>query len=354
MNSHHIGAYHVEEALPNKMTEKDKMPKKTTVTGKSTHKVAKKNRKPPPENVARKRNMDSPLGSEFEDDDDQYGDNVLEEAQNGSFGRKRPDFANLKSDEKNLKPSEKEKEDGEIQPAHDKDAGNYSIKEYKDWTETNKGEFLDVKAHLHYRAYTQESVRKPILRDPNGKAIGTGSFWLRQPFDYSDRERDLPQKEFDRVRTQDLTFTDRQRRCASDDVSVDSDRPEHEKPSDWQIRTGVKMITRDSTFDDIDHNKKIDMAKRSQGQTWKHYTPWQRNNLQICLKMQKQSLNKTRKASLKRRREHALAANPVSPLSVRTVRPGRIRLERVAHRMLRAHIVLQGKKYLGKSMFHNH
>ena len=221
-------------------------------------------------------------------DDDRFGDKELERAQNGSFGRKRPDFKNLKSEATNLKPLDKEKEDGEIQPAHEKDAGVYSIQEYKDWTEANKGEFLKVKSHVHYRAYAQESVRKPILRDPNGKAIGTGSFWLRQPFDYSDRERDLPQKEFDRVRTQDLTFADRQRRCAADDVSVDSGRPEHEKPSDWQIRTGVKMITRDSTFDDIDHNKKLDMATRSQGQKFLHYTPWQRNNLAICLKMQKQ------------------------------------------------------------------
>ena len=251
-------------------------------------KVTKTDRKSPPELVARRRNMDSPLSSDFEDDGKEFGDKELEEAQSKSYGRKRPDFATLKSNDKNLKPSEKEKEDGEIHPDHDKDAGQYSPKEYKAWEEANMDKLLDVKAHLHYLAYAQESVRKPILRDPNGKAIGTGSFWLRQPFDYSDRERDLPQKEFDRVRTQDLTFTNRQRRCAADDVSVESNRPEHEKPSDWQIRTGVKMITRDSTFDDIDHNKKLDMATRSQGQKYMHYTPWQRNNLQICLKMQKQ------------------------------------------------------------------
>ena len=45
------------------------------------------------------------------------------------------------------------------------------------------------------RAWKEESVRKPILRDSNGKAIGRGSFWLRKPFDYSDYERDLPQKD---------------------------------------------------------------------------------------------------------------------------------------------------------------
>ena len=132
MSSHHIGAYHVEEALPNKMTEKDKIPRKPK--GQSSHKLTKKDRKSPTENVARKRNMDSPLGSEFEDDNDQCGDNDLEEAQNRSFGKKRPDFADLKSDEKNLKTSEKGKEDGEIQPAHDKDAGIYSLPEYKVWS----------------------------------------------------------------------------------------------------------------------------------------------------------------------------------------------------------------------------
>jgi hypothetical protein len=276
----------MQEAPPNrKMTSKDKIPRKTK--GQGSRKFAEKDRKSPPENVARKRNMDSPLSSEYEDEDDQYGDKDLEEAQNRTFGKKRPDFKSLKSDEGNLKPLEKGKEDGEIQTAHDEDAGKYSPKEYADWVDANKEKFLEVKSHLHYRAYTKESERKPILRDPNGKAIGTGSFWLRQPFDYSDRERDLPQKEFDRVRTQDLTFTDRQRRCAADDVSVDSDRPEHEKPSDWQIRTGVQMTTRDSTFDTIDHNKKLDMANSSQEQTWRNYTPWQRQNLQILLTGQK-------------------------------------------------------------------
>jgi len=61
--------------------------------------------------------------------------------------------------------------------------------------------FLDVKSKQQFRAIAQRSARKPILRDPNGKAIGTGSFWLRQPFDYSNRERDLPREDFDRVRT---------------------------------------------------------------------------------------------------------------------------------------------------------
>jgi len=147
---------------------------------------------------------------------------------------------------------------------------------------------------------SRKACVNPILRGPNGKAIGTGSFWLRQPFDYSKYERDLPQKDFNRVRTQDLMFADCQRRCASDDVSVDSDNCEHEKPSDWQMRIGVKMSTKDHTFDEIDHNEKLDMAKRSQGQTWRHYTPWQRHNLQMCL------LQHKRRAAtvLKENKEH--------------------------------------------------
>lgn len=288
MSNHHIGAYHMEETLPTKMSEKERIPKKkTTANGKSSRVVAKKDRKSPPEPVARKRNMESPLGTDS--DDSQFGDKALEEAQNRTFGRKRPGFANLKSDDENLKSPEKEreKEDGEIQPAHEQDAGLYSPNEYKAWEEANKEDFLKVKSHVHYRAHVQESVRKPILRDQNGKAIGTGSFWLRQPFDYSDRERDLPKGEFDRIRTQDLTFTDRQRRCALDDVSIDSGRPGHENPSDWQIRTGVKMTTRDITFDNIDFNEKANMAE-SKGQKFLHYTPWQRNDLAMSLKMQKQ------------------------------------------------------------------
>jgi len=198
--------------MTTKMKPTDKISRKPTAKAKGNGKrdVTKTDRKSPPEVVARRRNMDSPLSSDFEDDGDEFGDSKLEKAQSKPYGRKRPDFAALKSDDENPKPSEKEKEDGEIHPDHDKDAGLYSPKEYEDWTEANKDEFLKVKAHVHYCAYAQESTQKPILRDPNGKAIGTGSFWLRQPFDYSDHERDLPQKEFDCVRTQDLTFADRQ------------------------------------------------------------------------------------------------------------------------------------------------
>ena len=295
----HIPAYHLEEATPKKVPTKvptkmppkmkpgENIPRKSVAKSNDKRKVSKTDKKSPPETVARKRNMDSPFSSDCSDDSGEFGDKDMEKAQNTNpcFGRERPDFATLKT---NKKTSEKEKEDGEIHPDHYKDSGLYTPKEYLAWIEANKADYLRVKAHVHHRAHAQESERKPILRDPNGKAIGTGSFWLRKPFDYSDRERDLPQKDKNRVRTQDLTFADRQRRCAADDVSVDSDRPEHEKPSDWQIRTGVKMTTRDSTFDDIDHNKKLDMATSSQGQQFLHYTPWQRNTLATSLKMQKQ------------------------------------------------------------------
>ena len=104
----------MEDPMTKKMTLRDRIPRKAIANakGKSKCEVTKTDRKSPPEFVARKRNMDSPLGSAFEDDSDEFGDKELEEAQNKSYGRKRPDFATLKSDDKNLKPSEKEKEDG--------------------------------------------------------------------------------------------------------------------------------------------------------------------------------------------------------------------------------------------------
>ena len=104
------------------------------------------------------------------------------------------------------------------------------------------------------RACKEESVRKPILRDSNGKAIGRGSFWRREPFDYSDYERDLPQGDYDRIRSQDLTVADRILRDEADDISVQS--------SDWRFRTGnkrfnVKWLLRDPTFDALSKEKKL-------------------------------------------------------------------------------------------------
>ena len=152
--------------------------------------------------------------------------------------------------------------------------------------------FYEVKSKFYVRAWKQESVHKPILRDPNGKAIGRSSFWLHQPFDYSNYERDLPRSDYDRIRTQDLTFADRQRRVAADDVSVDTYRPNNEKPLDWQFRTGVKMITRDHTYEGLTEDKKLDMFKRNQEHALRQFTLWQCHNMQMTLKHRKQQAAK--------------------------------------------------------------
>ena len=109
-------------------------------------------------------------------------------------------------------------------------------------------QYFESKMYMLLRACKEEFVRKPILRDSNGKAIGHGSFWRREPFDYSDYERDLPHTDYDRIRTLDLTFADRQRQVAADNVSVHSTKRNHEKDSDWQFCTNVKMSTRDVTY----------------------------------------------------------------------------------------------------------
>ena len=54
------------------------------------------------------------------------------------------------------------------------------------------------------------------------------------------------------------------------------------------MRTGVKMDTRDVTFDKIQYNEKLAMLENSEGQKWLHYTPHQRFQLQMSLKAQKQ------------------------------------------------------------------
>ena len=83
MSNHHIETYHLEEASPNKMTGKDKTPRKRAANSrsKSKTKVSKKDRKPPPEVAARKHDMDSNLGSSFESDHDKGRDKSLEQAQ---------------------------------------------------------------------------------------------------------------------------------------------------------------------------------------------------------------------------------------------------------------------------------
>ena len=65
---------------------------------------------PPPEAAARKRNMDSDFGSEYESEDEPGRDKSLEDAQNGvPFGKKRPKFNELKSAGEG---KEEEKEEG--------------------------------------------------------------------------------------------------------------------------------------------------------------------------------------------------------------------------------------------------
>ena len=56
------------------------------------------------------------------------------------------------------------------------------------------------------------------------------------------------------------------------------------------------MTTRDSTFDNLGHNKKLDMAS-SQQQQYLHYTPWQRNMLRMSLKAKKKKAEATLKAN---------------------------------------------------------
>ena len=133
-------------------------------------------------------------------------------------------------------------------------------------------------------------MRKPILGDSNGKAIGRGSFWFRKPFDYSKYKRDLPQQDYDHIRSQDLTFTNRQRRVTADDISVSSTQRDHEKPSDWCYRTGDfrtndKMNIRDPTFEAVPDAEKMKLYKSEH--KWKHFTKGQRSYLATDLKYRK-------------------------------------------------------------------
>ena len=121
--------------------------------------------------------------------------------------------------------TEEEKEEGETKEPSEIDAGLFSSKDFPAYKKANIDKYHAAKAKQHIRAFVEEIVRKPIQRDPNGKAIGTGSFCQRKPFDYSDYKQDLPQTHSDRIRTQDITFADRSRRCAKDNVSIDSRNP---------------------------------------------------------------------------------------------------------------------------------
>jgi len=158
-------------------------------------------------------------------------------------------------------------------------------------------ETLEAKKRQHIRAFIQGIVRKPIHRYPNGKAIGRGSFWHRQPFDYADRERDLPKTHADHIRTQDLMFTDRTMRCTKDDVSISSRDPDRECEYDWEVHTGVKMTTRDITFSNLSHNKMLELAEANptSGKGKLGDTPFERQYLEMTLEAKKQKVLKVLK-----------------------------------------------------------
>ena len=75
----------------------------------------------------------------------------------------------------------------------------------------------------------REISRAPRQVNDQNDAIGLGSFFKRDPYDYTDEELNLPQGHADRIRTVDLLPEDRKRREDADDDSI--------LPSDWLERT---------------------------------------------------------------------------------------------------------------------
>jgi len=75
----------------------------------------------------------------------------------------------------------------------------------------------------------REISREPRQVNEQNDAIGLGSFFKRNPYDYTDEEFSLPQGHEDRIRTVDLLPEDRKRREDADDDSI--------LPSDWLERT---------------------------------------------------------------------------------------------------------------------
>ena len=77
------------------------------------------------------------------------------------------------------------------------------------------------------------------------------------------------------------------------------------------MRTGVKMTTRDVTFDRISHDEKCQLTKTSNGQKWLHYMPHERQYLATALMVKKQraaKVLKQNKASLAdAKKENALS-----------------------------------------------
>jgi len=171
----------VKDTIPKKKAAserskgKSKVPKKDMKSPQeAAPKVPKKDRKSPPEAAACKRNMDSDCGSEYKSEDEPGQDKSLEEAQHGvPFGKKRPKFDELKSAEEG---KEEKKEDGEYEEPSALDAGIFPPKDYLAYKKANIDKYHAAKAKQHIRAFVEEIARKPIQRDPKGKAFGTGSF----------------------------------------------------------------------------------------------------------------------------------------------------------------------------------
>jgi len=71
------------------------------------------------------------------------------------------------------------------------DAGLNSVEEFVKFKIDNMDEFLEAKKKRTF-VLLFKKLRVANSQRPKGKAIGRSSFWQRQPFDYSDRERDIP------------------------------------------------------------------------------------------------------------------------------------------------------------------
>jgi Rps23 Pro-64 3,4-dihydroxylase Tpa1-like proline 4-hydroxylase len=207
-------------------------------------------------------------------------------------------------------------------PDDSKGTGYKSPQELEEFLDTEMANYDKAKTHLFNRAWKQESVRKPILRDSNGKAIGRGSFWFRKPFDYSDYERDLPQGDYDRIRSQDLTFSDRQRRVEADDISVSSTRGGPVR-SDWDVRTGNyrtgdSYSINDPTFHKLTTAEMVKLYKSEH--KWKHFSKCQLRHVALELKYRKvqaekalQDKKKTLEDAKKRSRSHSRSKSTEPP-----------------------------------------
>jgi len=113
------------------------------------------------------------------------------------------------------------------------------------------------------------------------------------------------------------------------------------------------MTTKDIIFDTFGPDKTIEMDRPcpSTGTGKLAYTPFQRAQIAMNLKARKRQLEKVLKTTKKGfdnvKKKSRSCSKSVEP----PVRRGR---ETRKNRMMRLHIVLQGKKYLGKSMFLYH